>query len=377
VLTSFAAAFHGYLAKGEKTRPMTRHSACFILVVIVLLSSCLVTVPAHAAVELGYFEIEQGPTPPQLLVTWGTETERDTIEFLVKRGENVNPAQSTLVHRAPARGSAVNGADYQFTDADVTNGRVYYYWLIELTGSGQEREVGATQATAGGGTALPTPTTPLATATPTTRPATAAPTVPPAAATQGTTNAPQPTATQTPRTSASTPTTGALANTPTSPPSAEGTNPPATPTTGGNPTPGDAASQPTVPSSGDAQQPAQTTDAPATDASAPEAGERSQNQDAAVQDSATSAPATDPNNTTTTDPASGDPTSDATATPQMLAEAPAAPETQLVRPTATPRPSDSSGGDDNTSSLLMVIGGGSLCGAVLLILVVVFVWRRR
>jgi hypothetical protein len=90
-----------------------------------------------------------------------------------------------------------------------------------------------------------------------------------------------------------------------------------------------------------------------------------------------SAPVADPNNTTTTDQASGDPTGEATATPQMLAEAPAAPQTQLVRPTATPRPSDSSGGDDNTSSLLMVIGGGSLCGAVLLILVVVFVWRRR
>jgi hypothetical protein len=61
----------------------------------------------------------------------------------------------------------------------------------------------------------------------------------------------------------------------------------------------------------------------------------------------------------------------------MLAEAPAAPQAQLVRPTATPRPSDSSGGGDNTSSLLVVIGAGSLCGAVLLILAVVFVWRRR
>ncbi len=61
----------------------------------------------------------------------------------------------------------------------------------------------------------------------------------------------------------------------------------------------------------------------------------------------------------------------------MLAEAPAAPQAQLVRPTATPRPTDSSGDGDNTSSLLMVIGGGSLCGAALLVLVVFFVWRRR
>jgi hypothetical protein len=61
----------------------------------------------------------------------------------------------------------------------------------------------------------------------------------------------------------------------------------------------------------------------------------------------------------------------------MLAEAPAEPAAQLVRPTATPRPTGTSEGGDNTSGLLMVIGGGSLCGAVLLVLVVFFVWRRR
>jgi hypothetical protein len=358
----------------------------FILLVMVLLTSWLGAAPAHAAVELGYFEVEQGPVPPQLLVKWGTETEKDTVLFILKRGENANPAQATEIHTAQARGTAVTGWDYEFTDTGVTNGRVYYYWLIERTGSGQENPIGPKQYTAGGGTVTPAPPTPPATATPTgqpptatptAQPPTATPTAQPTATTQESSNAPQSTATPTPQAPASTPTTGTLDSTPTSQPPAAATNPPAAPTTGAtNPAPGDAASQPTAPASGDAQ-PVQTTDAPATDASAPQAGERSQNQEAAVQDPATSAPATDQSNTTTTDQAGGDPTGEATATPQMLAEAPAAPQAQLVRPTATPRPSDSSGGGDNTSSLLMVIGGGSLCGAVLLILVVVFVWRRR
>jgi hypothetical protein len=362
----------------------------FILLVLVLLTSWLGAVPAHAAVELSYFEIEQVPGPPQLLVKWGTETERDTVLFILKRGDNANPAQANEIHRTPARGTAVTGWDYEFPDTDVTDGRVYYYWLIEQTGSGEEKPVGSTQATAGGGTATPTPTAPTATVTPTVQPATATPTVQPAtatpiaqpptatptAATQGTTNAPQPAATPTPQAPASTPTTGALVNTPTNQPPAAATNPPAAPTTGTSPTSGVAASQPTAPSSGDTQ-PIQTTDAPATDASTPQFGERSQNQDAAVQETATSAPAPDQSNTTTTDQAGGDPTGEATATPQMLAEAPAAPQAQLMRPTATPRPSDSSDGGDNTSSLLMVIGAGSLCGATLLVLVVVFVWRRR
>jgi hypothetical protein len=347
----------------------------FILLVMVLLTSWLGAAPAHAAVELSYFEVEQGPVPPQLLVKWGTETERDTVLFILKRGENANPAQAAEIHTAPARGTAVTGWDYEFTDTDVSNGRVYYYWLIERTGSGQEKEVGSTQATAGGGTATPTPTAPPA--TPTAQPPAATPTAQPTATAQESSNAPQSTATPTPQAPASTPTTGALDSTPTSQPPAAATNPPAAPTTGAtNPAPGDTASQPTAPASGDAQ-PVQTTDAPATDASAPQAGERSQSQDAAAQDPATSAPAPDQGNPTTTDQAGGAPTGDATATPQMLAEAPAAPQAQLLRPTATPRPSDSSGGGENTSSLLMVIGAGSLCGAVLLILVVVFVWRRR
>ncbi len=406
-----------YWQKGEKTRPMTRSSMRFMLLVMVLLTSWLGVAPAHAAVELSYFEIEQGPTPPALLIKWGTETERDTVEFIVKRGDNANPAQAVQIHSTPARGSSVSGFDYQHLDDDtrLISGRVYYYWLIERTGSGQEKEVGSTQATAGGGTATPIPTAPSATATPTTQLSTATPTTqlstatpttqlstatptaqPPAAtpipttlpatatptaqstvAPQGTTSAPQPAATATPQAPASIPTTGTLANTPTGQPPAAATDPPAAPTTGAtNPAPGDAASQPTAPPSGDAQ-PVQTTNAPAIDASTPQAGERSQNQDAAVQEPATSAPATDQSSTTTTDQAGADPTGEATATPQMLAEAPAAPQAQLVRPTATPRPSDSSGGGDNTSSLLTVIGAGSLCGAVLLILVVVFVWRRR
>ncbi len=259
---------------------MTRSSMHFILLVMVLLTSWLGAAPAHAAVELDYFEVEQGPVPPQLLVKWGTETERDTVQFVLKRGENANPAQAAEIHTTPARGTAVTGADYQFTDTNVTNGRVYYYWLIELTGSGQEKEVGATQATAGGGTATPTPTELPATATPTAQPPTATPTAQPAATTQeSSNNAPQPAAT--PTLPAPAPTTSALSNLPTSQPPAAATNPPAAPTTGANPNPSDVASQPTAPASGDTP-PVQTTDAPATDASAPQADERSQNQDAAA-----------------------------------------------------------------------------------------------
>jgi hypothetical protein len=83
-------------------------------------------------------------------VTWGTETETDTAAFVIKRATVPDPVQAPIIHIEPARGSAVSGFDYQFTDTGLTPGQVYYYWLIELTTYGQLVTLGVLQITTGG-----------------------------------------------------------------------------------------------------------------------------------------------------------------------------------------------------------------------------------
>jgi hypothetical protein len=359
----------GHLAEGDKTQPMKLR---IIPLVIVLLSSLLAAAPVHANVRLTYFELEQGPSSSQLVVKWGTETETNTAGFRIRRGTNANPSQATDIHTEPARGSATTGYDYQYVDSGLTTGQVYYYWLQELETSGGLKDLGNKQATAGGGTATPTPTAGPATATP--LPPTATPAPPTATPVPPASQAPAAaTATQRPTQAAATATSQPAA----APPSAALS----TPATGVTP----ASLQPAVTDPFAAPvAPAveeQEKEAAAAAAVAAALGERGEDQRVIPQDPAPESPTAEGESAPEVDPLSANQAPETTATPQMLAEASQAPldapQAQLVRPTATPRPSGASDGDDNTSSLLMVIGGGSLCGAALLVLVVFFVWRRR
>ncbi len=123
-------------------------------VVLAVMLSLVIVAPTRAGVCLSYFELVQGMHPTQVNVTWGTETETDTVAFVIKRSTVPDPDQAPIIHTQPARGSAVTGYDYQFTDTSLTPGRVYYYWLIELTTHGQLVTLGVREIIAGG--TLPT-----------------------------------------------------------------------------------------------------------------------------------------------------------------------------------------------------------------------------
>ena len=121
----------------------------FVPVVLALVLSLAIAAPTRAGVGLSYFEVNQGPSPTQVVVTWGTETETNTAAFVIKRATNPNPAQALIIHIEPARGSAFTGYDYLYTDTYLTPGQVYYYWLLELTSDGQLMDLGVLQITAG------------------------------------------------------------------------------------------------------------------------------------------------------------------------------------------------------------------------------------
>lgn len=355
---------------------MNRSAMRIVPLLIILLSSLLGALPVQANVNLSYFRIDQGASPSQLIVAWATETETDTAAFIIQRSTTNNAAQAADITTVQATGTAVGGKEYEYVDNGVTPGQVYYYWLIELTRGNVRNPLGTVQQVTAGSTE--TPTTPAPTATPTTQPtATLPPTAtPPPTATQpvqaAAQSTPQSTATTQPLVQDTPVATNtappAATSAPASPPLPAATNAPVNPAITA---PATAAAAPDV-------QDAAAKDAAATAAAT---GERSEGQSDVVQDAAATTAVAEGQGAATAAPASGETAPAATATPQTVAEAApaqeAAPQAQLLRPTATPRPSGSSTGGNDASSLLTVIAGGAVCGAGLLALVVFFVWRRR
>lgn len=370
---------------------LSRFATLFIAIALLLTSLLGYGVaPVLAAVGLTSFEVAPGSSNDELMVTWETETEVDTIAFQLKRATDQNPAAATLVTTVQAQGSSSSGASYEYPDGGLTSGTAYYYWLYEVSDTGDlvllnfnGTPVSATPGQAGStGTATATPTSQPATSTPTAtaRPATATPTATTAqtSSTQSATSTPLPTNTPVPSNTPASTSTPAPTNTRVA--AVAATNPPAatdTPVLANTPANPDATAPATTPTSAvEAEtQPAPVTvegeaTTPATD------GERSETTglEQVVPPSPTAEGDTPvPTGLTSVDA----PTAQAVA---EVGDTPAAAEQSaqptVVRPTATPRPSRS-GENSSTTGLLAVIGGGSLCAAALLALVAVFIWRRR
>ncbi len=92
---------------------------------------------ALAGVGLTYFDAAPGPAAAQITVSWGTETEVDTVAFQVVRSVRPLVQTATVVVTLPALGSGVGGASYEHIDIGLVPGQRYYYWLYEITSSGE------------------------------------------------------------------------------------------------------------------------------------------------------------------------------------------------------------------------------------------------
>lgn len=359
---------------------MSRYSLRFLPLIAMLLSLFVAVVPAQANVDLSYFRVVQGSGAAQVAVQWATETETDTAAFIVRRGVSADFAQGADIQTVQATGQAMGGAEYEYIDSGVSAGQRYYYWLVEFTTGGERNQLGAMQEITPGATATPA-------ATATTPPTATAPATPATTATTPPTATPQ--ATQPPAANNPTATTAAQ-------PLVQNTVPPAATSAPINPPAAAATTAPVNPAitTPDSAPAAVDTPVVAVDPAATAAvtTERSDEQTAeTLQAAAAATPAGEslsgansaerPSGETTPSETTPSEATPSEATPAALAEAapaqPAAPEAQLLRPTATPRPGDTSGQGDNSSSLLAFVGGGAICGAALLALVVFFVWRRQ
>ncbi len=128
---------------------MSRLAKQIAPVVLAVALALVAAASAQAGIGLSYFEVAQGTVPTEVVVTWGTESETNVAAFMIKRATIADPLQAQVVHIEQASGSAISGDDYQFTDTNLTPGQIYYYWLIELTTSGELIPLAVRQIIAG------------------------------------------------------------------------------------------------------------------------------------------------------------------------------------------------------------------------------------
>jgi hypothetical protein len=182
---------------------------------------------AQASVTLSDFRLVVGAT--QVAVHWETATELDTAAFYVNRGTSEFGLYQRISGLIPAEGDAFSGALYQYVDADVITGGLYYYKLEVISTSNESTFYGPLWAIPG--TLTPTPT-----ATPTRTPTASA--TAPGGATQSTPtwtpSSSLATATNTP--AAETAVIPSPTHTPTPAPGGQATSTPPTPTSGAAPT---------------------------------------------------------------------------------------------------------------------------------------------
>ena len=107
--------------------------ACMVLVLV--LSGVL---PALAAVGLLTFEAVPGTRAGEVIVRWETATETNVVGFRVMRSIQPLVQTGTVITTMPSTGSTTSGAVYEVIDPGLTPGQIYYYWLLELTNSGQQ-----------------------------------------------------------------------------------------------------------------------------------------------------------------------------------------------------------------------------------------------
>ena len=110
--------------------------------------------------DMGAYEFQPSPTMISLsgfaaiprtktiLLTWSTETEIDNAGFNILRAK-AEDGDYVKINAAliPAKGSATEGAAYEFIDTDVKNRKTYYYKLEDIDLGGKSTLHGPISAT--------------------------------------------------------------------------------------------------------------------------------------------------------------------------------------------------------------------------------------
>jgi hypothetical protein len=84
------------------------------------------------------------PSDKKVKLEWQTEAEIDNVGFNVWRAEGFQKVNESMI---PAEGSPIMGADYDFFDKWVMNGKLYYYLVEDIDNNGISTFHGPVKAT--------------------------------------------------------------------------------------------------------------------------------------------------------------------------------------------------------------------------------------
>jgi hypothetical protein len=93
--------------------------------------------PVEEATLIQLASFTASPGSKKIVIKWSAESEIDNAGFNLYRSESENGEYNKINDSIiPARGSATQGAEYEFVDANVKNRKTYYYKLedIDLNG---------------------------------------------------------------------------------------------------------------------------------------------------------------------------------------------------------------------------------------------------
>lgn len=120
--------------KDSSPSPINKKIIPLLISILIVLS---VPNMVQAVVTLVSFTAD--PAEDAILIEWETATEFDNAGFYLTRSTEVGGDYDTISDFIPAEGSGVIGANYLYTDTEVTAGPVYYY-ILDAVNTNQEIE---------------------------------------------------------------------------------------------------------------------------------------------------------------------------------------------------------------------------------------------
>ncbi len=97
-----------------------------------IVSTIIIIVAAFFLWNQGYLTQK-----PEAIITWSTESEVETAGFHVYRAnEEDGPYEKVTKNLIESKGDPFTGGEYEFRDADVKVGQIYFYQLEELETTG-------------------------------------------------------------------------------------------------------------------------------------------------------------------------------------------------------------------------------------------------
>ncbi len=101
-----------------------------------LISGLFLAAIFFSLIGVGYFAWREA-RQTQVVIEWSTASEFETVGFNIYRSETpTEPGVQVNTELIPASEDSQTGGDYKYTDKNVEPGKMYYYFLEDVSSDG-------------------------------------------------------------------------------------------------------------------------------------------------------------------------------------------------------------------------------------------------